>query len=90
MDETTTYGVNLLSVSGAATLDGTQLVATGTTPDVDTVYTVLSAASATGSVESKIDDPVTTDKMVWIGKVRSTGVNLKYARSMPGFYVNIR
>ncbi len=89
-DETTTYGVNLLSVTGAATLDGVQLTAAGTTPNVDTVYTVLSAESVSGTAESRVDDPDDTDKKVWIAKVRPAVVSLRYGSRMPGFFINIR
>lgn len=89
-EETTTYGVRLLSVTGAATLRGLQLTAAGTTPDVDTVYSVVSAESVSGTAESRVDDPDDTDKKVWIAMVRTTAVKLQYKSRMPGFFINIR
>lgn len=86
----TTYGVRLLSVTGAATLRGLQLTAVGTTPDVDTVYSVVSAESVSGTAESRVDDPDDTDKKVWIAKVRPAVVSLRYGSRMPGFFINIR
>lgn len=89
-DETTTYGVKMLTVTGAATLDGVQLTAAGTTPNVETIYTVLSADSASGTVESKVDDPDDTDKKGWLAKVGSSSVYLRYGSRHPGFRVSIR
>ena len=89
-DETTTYGVKLLSVTGAATLGGVQLTAAGTAPNMATVYTVLSANSVSGTAEAKVEDPDDTDKKVWIAMVRSAAVKLQYKSRMPGFSVSIR
>lgn len=89
-DETTTYGVKLLTVTGDATLSGLQLTADGTTPDMATVYTVLSANSVSGTAEAKIDDPDDMDKKVWIAMVRTAAVKLQYRSRMPGFFINIR
>ena len=89
-DETTTYGVKLLTVTGDATLSGLQLTADGTTPDMATVYTVLSANSVSGTAEAKVEDPVDTDKKVWIAMARSAAVKLQYKSRMPGFSVSIR
>lgn len=88
-EETTTYGVNLLTVTGAATLNGLTLTAAGTTPNVDTTYTVLSAASVSGSAESGVADSDETDKKVWIAKVRQDSVMLMYGSKHPGFFVII-
>ena len=88
-EETTTYGVNLLTVTGAATLNGLTLTAAGTTPNVDTTYTVLSAASVSGSAESGVADSDETDKKVWIAKVRQDSVMLMYGSRHPGFFVII-
>ncbi|MCR5413439.1 MAG: hypothetical protein K6F50_01765 [Kiritimatiellae bacterium] len=71
-------GVNLLTVTGAATLDGVTLTATGTTPSTDTTYTVLSAGSLSGTATSGIADPDTTDKKVWKALVGSSALTLKY------------
>ena len=89
-EETTTYGVNLLTVTGAATLNGLTLTAAGTTPNVDTTYTVLSAASVSGSAESGVADSDETDKKVWIAKVRPSEVRLMYCNPNPGFAVFVR
>lgn len=88
-EETTTYGVNLLTVTGAATLNGLTLTAAGTTPNVDTTYTVLSAESVSGSAESGVADSDETDKKVWIAKVRQDSVMLMYGSRQPGFFVII-
>ncbi len=88
-EEPTTYGVNLLTVTGAATLNGLTLTAAGTTPNVDTTYTVLSAASVSGSAESGVADSDETDKKVWIAKVRPEIVKLMYGSKYPGFFVII-
>lgn len=89
-DETTTYGVKLLTVTGAATLNGVDLTAAGTTPNVDTEYTVLSAESVSGTVEPRIDDPDETDRKLWCAKVRPSEVRLMYCNPNPGFAVFVR
>ena len=80
----------MLTVTGDATLSGLQLTAAGTTPDVDTVYSVVSAESVSGTAESRVDDPDDTDKKVWIAMVRTAAVKLQYRSRMPGFFINIR
>lgn len=91
-EETTTYGVNLLTVAGAATLDGLTLTATGTTPNVDTVYTVLSALSATDGISGTAiadiedDDP----KSSWHAKVRGNDLVLRWRLDNPGFIIIIQ
>ena len=89
-DEVVTYSCVCLGNVGAATLSGVQLTAAGTTPNSNTVYTVLSANSVSGTVVADIDDPFGNDKSVWCAKVRPSEVRLMYCNPNPGFAVFVR
>lgn len=90
VDEVITYGVQPLTVTGVATLDGVTLTATGTTPDTNTVYTVLSANSVFGSVKSEIADPDDTDLKAWKVCIDSNAVNLAYKSKVDGVIFLVR
>ena len=88
-DETVSSAAHL-TVSGAAALSATEISTEGATPDASVRYPVISAASLSGSAVANVEDPDTTDKMVWLAKNLGSGVSLKYGRANPGFAVIIR
>ena len=89
-DEVTVSSAARLTASGAASLSATEISTEGATPDTSVRYPVISAASISGSAVADIEDPDTTDKMVWLAKTLGSGVSLKYGRANPGFAVVIR
>ena len=84
-EEVTTYDAALLTVSGAASLDGVALSAAGTTPNTNTVYTVLSTTLLSGTATAAIDDPDDSDRKVWKARVGKTDLSLSYRIGRPGF-----
>ena len=87
-EETTTYGVNLLTVAGAATLNGLSLTAAGTTPNVDTTYTVLSASGISGTAVADIEDD--DPRSSWYAKVRGNDLVLRWRLDKPGFMIIVQ
>ena len=89
-DNVTVSSAACLTASGAAALSATEISTEGTTPDTSVRYPVISASSLSGSAVANVEDPDTTDKMVWLAKNLGSGVSLKYGRANPGFAVKIR